>query len=157
MNYGKAFVAGVVGGLVMGVIMMIAHSTGMTPLDMPMYQGSMMMGEVNPASWWLGMFSHLVISGLIAIVYAAGFVYLAKRADWIAGAAFGVIHWLVAGVFLAMMGGIHPLMQSGALEKPGIFAVNFGFVSIAAVLILHVIYGAIVGAIYSGAEAIPKN
>ncbi len=39
MNFGKAFIAGIVGGLVMGIIMVIAHSTGMTPMNMPMYQG----------------------------------------------------------------------------------------------------------------------
>lgn len=155
MNYGKAFIAGVIGGLVMGVIMMIAHSTGMTPMNMPIYQGSMITGETTPTSWMLGMFMHLMISGLIGIVYAAGFVYLAKRADWVVGAGFGVIHWLVAGVFFGMMGMMHSLMQTGELAKPGMFAVNFGLISIVAVLVLHVLYGAIVGAIYDqGLEVI---
>lgn len=31
MNLGKAFIVGVVDGLVMGILMVIANSTGMTP------------------------------------------------------------------------------------------------------------------------------
>lgn len=149
MNYGKAFYAGVFGGLIMGIIMMIAHYTDMTPLDMPMYQGSLMLGEISSMAWWVGMFSHLIISGLIAIVYAFGFVYFVEKANWVVGAVFGFIHWLIAGVFFGIMSFVHPLMQTNELASPGIFATNFGYFSIAAVLILHLIYGAVVGAIYN--------
>lgn len=149
MNYGRAFIAGVIGGLVMGIIMMIAHSTEMTPMNMPMYQGSMMTGEVSSMAWWLGMFSHLIISGLIGLIYAAGFEYVTHASSWLIGTGFGVIHWLIAGVFLGMMGMMHPLMQSGKLDAPGFFAANFGMMSIIAVLVLHIIYGAVVGLIYT--------
>ena len=148
MNLGKAFIAGVVAGLIMGIIMVIAHAVGMTPMNMPMYQGSLMTGEISTMSWWLGMFSHLIISGLIGIVYAIGFEYITKKSGWLTGAIFGFVHWIIAGLFFGMMGAMHPLMQSGRLDAPGMFAVNFGIVSIVAVLMLHLLYGAIVGAIY---------
>lgn len=154
MNLGKAFIAGVIAGLVMGIIMVIAHSTGMTPMNMPMYQGSMMTGEATSTAWWLGMFSHLIVSGLIALVYAVGFEYIAKKSTWLIGAAFGFVHWIIAGIFLGMMSNIHPLMQDGRLDAPGFFAANFGSVSIVAVLLLHIIYGAIVGAIYTTNEVV---
>ncbi|MGI8495640.1 MAG: hypothetical protein ACR2L1_10080 [Pyrinomonadaceae bacterium] len=51
MNFGRAFLAGVVGGIVMTIIMTIGHSTGMTPLNMPMYQGSAMLGETSSTAW----------------------------------------------------------------------------------------------------------
>lgn len=108
-----------------------------------------MTGAVSSTAWWLGMFSHLIVSGLIAFLYAAGFEYITKASSWLIGAGFGVIHWLIAGVFLGMMSGVHPLMQDARLDGPGFFAANFGMMSIVAVLLLHIIYGAIVGAIYT--------
>ncbi|MGI8668730.1 MAG: hypothetical protein ACR2J3_02665 [Aridibacter sp.] len=72
--------------------MVIAHSTGMTPMNMPMYQGSLMTGEATSTAWWLGMFSHLIVSGLIALIYAVGFEYITKKSNWVIGAAFGFIH-----------------------------------------------------------------
>ncbi|MGI8668731.1 MAG: hypothetical protein ACR2J3_02670 [Aridibacter sp.] len=48
-----------------------------------------------------------------------------------------------------MMSNAHPLMQNGTLPAPGFFAANFGIMSIIAVLLLHIIYGAVVGAIYT--------
>lgn len=150
MNLGRAFLAGVIGGMVMGMMLMVAHSSSMTPLNMAMYQGSMMLGETSSTAWWLGMFSHLMISGLIGIIYAVGFEYITKASSWLIGAGFGIVHWLIAGVFLGMMSMMHPLMQAGGeLAPPGFFATNFGMFSIIAVLVLHVIYGAIVGLIYN--------
>jgi polyferredoxin len=88
------------------------------------------------------------------LIYAAGFEYITHKPNWMLGAAFGIVHWLVAGVFLGMMSSMHPLMTAasptaGQLAAPGFFAANFGIMAIVAVLVLYIIYGAIVGALYT--------
>jgi hypothetical protein len=147
MNFNRAFPAGVVGGAVMTVTMTMARMTGMTTMNMEMAQGSMMTGSINPTAWVLGFIWHLIVSGLIAVVYAVGFEYVTHRANWIIGAGFAVIHLLIAGVVMGRMGSMHPLMRSGQMLAPGYFAANYGSMTAMGFVIEHLIYGAIVGAL----------
>ncbi len=102
----------------------------------------------------IGLVIHLMISGLIALVYAYGFEHITHKAGWLTGAGFGVIHVLIAGVFMGMIGMIHRLMvasqpvPAGHLLAPGFFAANFGMLTVGAFVMLHLLYGAIVGGFY---------
>ncbi|MGE0129052.1 MAG: DUF6789 family protein [Blastocatellales bacterium] len=153
MNYGRAFGAGALGGLVMTILMALGRMMGMTEMNLEMALGSMMTQNISSATWVMGFIMHLVISGLIALIYAAGFEYVTHRSNWLLGAGFGAIHTIIAGIVMGMMGGIHPLMApppapEGYLMAPGFFASNFGPMTVMAFIVLHLIYGAIVGAMY---------
>ncbi|MGI8495639.1 MAG: hypothetical protein ACR2L1_10075 [Pyrinomonadaceae bacterium] len=87
------------------------------------------------------MFSHLIVSSLIALIYAVGFEYVTHASSWLIGAGFGIIHWLIAGVFMGIMSSMHPLMARGELAAPGFFAANFGIMSMVAFLVLHIFTG----------------
>ncbi len=158
MNFGKAFLAGVIGGVVMTVLMFMGRMMGMTEMNLEMAMGSMMTQSVSSISWIIGFVMHLMISGLIALVYAYGFEYITHKAGWLTGAGFAVIHTIIAGIFMGMMGMMHPLMVAsqpvpdGKLLAPGFFASNFGMMTVIAVIMLHLIYGAIVGALYTPAH-----
>lgn len=146
MKYGKAFGAGVLGAVVMTVIMAMARAMGMQ-VNLEMMLGTMMGSPPSPATWIMGLIIHLVAGGIFALIYAAGFEYLTHRADWLVGLGFGFIHSLFAGLFMAMMPAMHPLIPE-AMPAPGAFMSNLGMMGVVAEIMLHLIYGAIVGAMY---------
>ena len=146
MKYGKAFGAGVLGAVVMTVMMAVARAMGM-PANLEMMLGTMMGGPPSAAKWVIGFIIHLVDGGIFALIYAVGFEYLTHRAGWLVGAGFGFIRSLVAGLFMAMMPAMHPLIPE-AMPAPGAFMSNLGLMGVIAEIMLHLIYGAIVGAMY---------
>ncbi len=95
----------------------------------------------------MGFVMHLIISGLIALVYAAGFEYVTQRAGWAVGIAFSLIHIIIAGMVFGMIPMMHPLMPD-QMPAPGVFMSNKGLMGVLAFAMLHMIYGAIVGGLY---------
>ena len=155
MDFSRAFVAGVIGGLVISIVLFLARTGGLTELNIEIVLGSLVTQVINRLSWGTGFLMHLVISGLIAVLYAFGFEYLTQRASWRIGVGFAVAHVIIAGLVMGALGTMHPLMvppppppPEGQLLTPGVFAVNFGAVTAAAFIVLHLIYGSIVGAMY---------
>ena len=149
MNYGKAFKAGMFGAAVMTVLMVIARTLEVTTLNIEMALGSMLTQQISTSSWMLGLVMHLIVGGLLAQLYAFGFEVLTKRASAWIGAGFSLVHTAIAGGVMAMLGSIHPLMMNGQLLAPGPFAINYGTLTAAAFVALHLIYGACVGSLYS--------
>ncbi len=147
MRVGLAFWAGVVGGAVMILVMIIARAAGLTDMNMVMALGSMITQETTAETWVLGFVMHLVISGLIALIYAAVFEAI-RRSNWLLGLIGGAIHAAIGGFVLLGMPAIHPLMPD-TITAPGAFAINFGTMTAVTFVVLHLIYGMIVGGIYS--------
>lgn len=147
MNTGRAFLAGVVGGAVMSAMMAVARAMGMEA-KLELLLGTMLGIEPGPTAWIIGFGMHLVISGLIALLYALGFEYVTHRAGWLIGAAFAIIHILIGGVFMGMVPMMHPQVP-GELSPPGAFMSNLGVMGVMAFVMLHLIYGAIVGTMYT--------
>ena len=143
MKAGRAFAAGVAGGIVMSIILAMARGMGM-PAQLEMLEGTMMLPP-GPAAFWLGMMMHLIISGVIGLIYGWGFEAV-RRAGWVTGLGFGVIHAIIAGMAMGMMPMIHPRIPP--MHAPGWFMSNIGMMGVAAMVMLHLIYGAVVGAIY---------
>ena len=78
------------------------------------------------AAWPLGLAVHRMLSGGIALAYVWGFEHVTTRASSGIGAAFSLVHVLVAGV--GMGGGIprvHPLVPE-AMPGPGDVLANPG-------------------------------
>jgi hypothetical protein len=130
IKYGKAFGAGVLGAVVMTALMAMARAMGM-PVNLEMVLGTMIGGAPS----------------LFALIYAVGFEYWTHRADWLVGLGFGVIHTLFSSVLLAMIPAMHPLVPE-QMPAPGPFMSNLGMMGVLAFFMLHLIYGAIVGAMY---------
>lgn len=151
MKAGRAFGAGVVGGLVMTLMTAIARTMGME-VNMEMMEGTMLGIEPGAAAWTVGLMMHLIISGLIGLLYAVGFEKIAHRGGWLAGTGFSLIHIAIGGAVIGMMPMMHPMMP-GVLDPPGAFMSNLGAMGIGAFIMLHLIYGAIVGGIYGRATA----
>jgi hypothetical protein len=128
--------------------MIIARAFNLTSLNLEMALGSFLTQELTTATWWLGLVIHMITGGVLAQFYAAGFEFLARSNAWI-GAAFSLIHTLIAGLFMAMLGSMHPLMINGQILEPGPFTINYGMITAVAFVALHIIYGAWIGAMYT--------
>lgn len=146
MKTGKAFLAGVVGGAVMSAVMWMARTLMGMDVKLELMLGTMFM-EPGTAAWVVGFVMHLVISGLIALAYAWAFENVLHRAGAGAGALVSVVHILIGGLFMGMMPAMHPLVPE-MMPGPGFFMLNLGVTGLVAFVMLHVIYGAIVGAMY---------
>ncbi|MDP9310480.1 MAG: hypothetical protein M3R24_06265 [Chloroflexota bacterium] len=147
MNYGRAFFAGVVGGAAMTAVITLVRVMGIMDVNLSMMEGSMITAAVGLGTWLLGFVMHLMISGLIALAYAAGFEHVTHRAGWHIGVGFSLIHSLIAGLMFGTMPTIHPLVPD-QMPAPGMFMSNKGLMGVLAFFMLHALYGAIVGAMY---------
>lgn len=106
------------------------------------HTGIKYVGGEKPGAWLVGIVFHLVDSVLLALLYAA---FLSPKlhpatipSGMVAGAAFGVALWLILAMLIVM-----PLMGSGP------FASRTGsWKPAAASLVLHLVYGMILGGIY---------
>lgn len=147
MKVGTAFFAGVVGGVTMSLLMWMARLMGME-IDLSMMLGTMFIQPPGFSPWVLGFFMHLMISGLIALIYAWGFEHVTHRAGWTTGVLFSLLHSTIAGLVMGMVGAIHPLMPD-PMPAPGFFLANRGALYPLMLFVLHGVYGAIVGRMYA--------
>jgi hypothetical protein len=146
MKASKAFIAGVVGGAIMSVLLAIGRALGLNiPLELLL--GTITGMAPGPIAWVLGLILHLFISGAIALVYGLGFEYVSRRSGALPGVVFSLVHMVVGGLFLGVLPALHPLIP-GTLRAPGMFMSNYGDIGVIAFVVLHAIYGAIVGVMY---------
>lgn len=168
MEFGiwQALLAGFAGVLAMMVGMRGAKAMGMTNMPpMPLIIGGMVTDEPDRAKK-IGLLTHVVVMG--AVVFGLGYAALFAAfgtAGWLSGVAIGAVHGLVVGVVFTMMGAMHPRMQPAAafsggttwrhdgqhleIEEPGFFGVNYGGGTAVGVVVLHALYGLVLGAVYN--------
>lgn len=147
MKTGKAFLAGVIGAAVMSAIMFMARTLMGMEVKLELLLGTMVGLEPSTTAWIVGFVMHLVLSGGIALAYAWAFENVLHRSGAGAGALVAVPHILIAGVFMGMLPAMHPLVPE-TMEGPGFFMLNLGVMGLIAFVMLHLIFGAIVGAMY---------
>ena len=149
MKVGRAITAGLVGGVAMTALGWLVRQFG---LEM---NAEMMLGTMTSApgvtAWIIGFMMHLLLSALIALLYAWGFERVTHRAGAAIGLGFAVIHVLVAGVVMAMIPAMHPMIPE-QMPAPGAFLSAMGGTFVGLFLIEHLLYGATVGALYGPVE-----
>lgn len=150
IKIGKALLAGLIGGVATTLVGLIARRFGL-PVNLEESLGSMFTREFGQNAYLIGLGMHLAISALIGLLYAIGFKTLTRRANALIGAGFSLIHTILAGLFLLVLPRIHPLIPE-QVASPGAFLVNLGTWAVLFFVVIHVVYGATVGAIY-GANA----
>ncbi len=147
MNIPRAFAAGVLGAGAMTVIMLFARLWGLTALNLELLLGSIVTRQLDPATWLIGLGIHFMTGGLAGMLYALGFEKWTLYADSWIGLVFGSIHGFAGGFLIALMPVVHPLMPD-ILIAPGPFGINFGLLTAATFMGLHLLYGAMVGGFY---------
>jgi hypothetical protein len=146
MEWDMVVLAGIVATAVMTVVMYMGKAIGME-IDMPRMLGLMVVDPSNVATV-IGLVIHFMMGVVFAAVYALVFEGLDIDPTWLWGALFGAVHGILAGMAMGMMPAMHPRMGVGQeLPDPGVFGRNLGAMIPVAILSLHLVFGAIVGAI----------
>lgn len=142
---------GFVATAVLTGIMVGAQLARQTRMDLPTMLGTLVSADLDRAKL-PGILIHFVNGQVFALFYASAFA-LMGRSGALIGAAFGLVHGLLAlTLIIPALPAIHPRMASertgfelAVLEPPALFAQNYGRRTVAVTLLAHVVYGAILG------------
>jgi len=133
----------------------LSQAFGLTRMSLPYLVGTMFTCDRDRAKV-IGMFVHTLNGIAFSVMYAIAFS-ASRSATWWFGALLGAVHGIVVlAVGLPSLPGLHPRMTSGfggpsglrQLEPPGFLALNYGVRTPAAILLAHVLYGAVLGGSY---------
>ncbi len=117
-------------------------------MNLFMRLGTMML-PVGAAAFVMGAMVHAVMSVVFGLVHGAIFAAADIDSAWAAwGLLFGLAHWAVAGMALGMLPLMHPRIRDGELEAPGFYALSYPPMTAAGFLMLHLLFGVVVGALY---------
>jgi len=137
-KFGKGMVAGLIATLVLSALMVMKDMMGVMPeLDLPkMIAGMMGMGGMPAVGWVVHFMIGIVLYGAaIALLDAR----LPGKSTVVHGVVIGVIGWLVMMVMLMPMAGA------------GLFGMQLGIMAPMMTLVLHIIFGAVLGWYYGRA------
>jgi hypothetical protein len=158
MSWMNWLVWGFVATAVLTTLMAGSEGLGITRMNIPHMLGTMFTPNRDRAKVH-GVVLHFLNGWAFSIVYIIAF-HTAHIFTWWFGALLGFLHGaFVAAVALPVMPGVHPRMASELrgptvarqLEPPGFLGLNYGVRTPISVLIAHVAFGALLGALYSPA------
>jgi uncharacterized membrane protein YagU involved in acid resistance len=155
VNWGSWLLWGFVSTLVLTTMDAGGQGLGLTRMNIPYMLGTIVTSDRDKARLY-GFLIHLFNGWVFSLLYVLAFQ---SRHDvsWWFGALIGVIHaFFVLGVVLSLLPGLHPRMASEhfgptarrQLEPPGFLGLNYGIRTPLSVIVSHVIFGAILGAMY---------
>ncbi len=148
---GAAVAAGAVATVVMTAILYMGIA--MMPRQMTMnllyMLGSMVVPGDKMAAYMMGAMMHGMMGIAFALAHTGVFRAFDTTSNFAAwGLLFGLVHYLIVGMGMGMIGRMHPLMQRGELADPGIFVKNYPPMTTMGFLMLHLVYGVLVAVLY---------
>ena len=143
-DFGRALLAGFVAWVVFTIVLYMAPLMGLPAMNVP----AMLGGMFGMNSIALGWIMHLMIGLILALVYVYWLARFLPGQGWLRGLLFGLVPWIVMMVMVAPM--LPMLNPSMAKMPPGFFFANLGAGAIMGSLVAHLIFGAVLGAIYGG-------
>ncbi|MGH2981211.1 MAG: hypothetical protein ACRDKV_04100 [Solirubrobacterales bacterium] len=154
VSFPGALAGGFIGTLVLTTGLRAATELRLTRIDLPFLLGTAFTADRTRARA-LGFGLHFFFGLVFASVYYLVFAAL-DEASWWLGSLLGVVHALFGGTALVsvLLPLLHPRMgtpfsatnSAPLLEPPGFMLLNYGTSTPLAMLVTHVVYGAIVGA-----------
>jgi Family of unknown function (DUF6789) len=136
-NVWKGMVAGFVATVVLSLLMIMKSMMGVMPDLNVIAMLAKMMRAASPAAGWVAHFviGTVILGGLFAWFDA----HLPGGSHWLKGVVFAVGAWLMMMIVIMPVAGT------------GLFGANLGIMAPAMTLVLHIIFGAVLGGVY-GAE-----
>ena len=132
-NPGKAVLAGFIATIVLSLLMVMKTFMGMMPQLNVIKMLAQMLGT-GPLGGWV---AHFVIG---SIAWGGGFALLYPKlpggAPWLKGVVFAIGAWVLMMLIIMPMAGA------------GLFALHLGIMAPIATLVLHIIFGAVMGGVY---------
>jgi hypothetical protein len=148
-----ALAGGLVGTVLLTSGLRGAQELGLTRMDLPLLLGTIFTDHRSRAST-IGYAVHFLNGLLFALAYYGIFAAVG-RAGWLFGAGLGVVHGIFAtgALVTILLPAVHPRMgtpwsdaeETPLLEAPGFLMANYGERTALGTLVMHVMYGAIVG------------
>jgi hypothetical protein len=148
----KAILAGALGALGWEAAARLLVWLGLPFFDLVRTLGTMVFGrETAFWQWWLaGMLMHALVGAIWANFYAYFFWSAFDRSPIWQGILFSLLPTLLAGlIMIPQMDFMNPFVLGGKQHPNGFFAVGIGWGGPAGVVAGHLIYGTILGAIYT--------
>jgi hypothetical protein len=147
---GKAIRAGAVGALAWEGVARLLIASGAPLFDIVFVLGTMRGAEPAWIWWPAGIAIHAVVGAIWAIFYGFFFWSTLNRHPIVQGAVFSVLPAFLAGVvMIPQIDLMHRLVLQGEMAKLDAFAVNLGWGGPAGVLLGHITYGIVLGALYT--------
>ncbi len=146
--------AAVLAGLIAGLIMLVPIYLGlvMMPRQMKMdllkLLGTMVM-PINGGTYPVGLMIHLAMSIVFAVIHVLVFDLFditSSYAVW--GILFGFAHALISGTGIGMLEIVHRGIKDGTVQAPGFMTLNYPAPTTSGFVIVHVLFGVLVGAFY---------
>jgi hypothetical protein len=141
MTVWGALAGGVVGTVLLTSGLRAAQELGLTRMDLPLLLGTVFTDHRSRAST-IGYVVHFANGLLFALAYYGIFAAVG-RAGWIFGAGLGLAHGIFAGGALVTI--LSDAEETPLLEAPGFLMANYGQRTALWSLLMHVVYGSIVG------------
>jgi hypothetical protein len=149
---------GVIGTIILTSGLRVSQELGLTRMDLPLLLGTAFTGDRSKANV-IGYGVHFANGILFSLAYAGIFAAVG-RAGWDIGLGLGAAHALLAGGGLVtiLLPAVHPRMgtpwtdaaETPLLEAPGFLLHNYGRATASLTLVMHLVYGTIVGAFAAG-------
>lgn len=142
-------------GLIAGAIMLIPIYVGrmMMPdqmkMDLLKMIGTMML-PISGITMVVGLMIHAVMSMVFSSAHAAFYQWFDITGSLIGwGLLFGAVHWVAVGMAFGMItASTHRGIRDGDVEAPGFFAMKLGGATAMGVLVVHLLFGLMVGVFY---------
>jgi hypothetical protein len=142
--------AGLAGAVVLLVLTDASRLAGVIEGNLTRYQGCLVVGRSDgAAAWFAGLGMHLVMGAVLALGYAVAFGLIWGTASWTSGALLGALHGVAAGAGFPMLDSINPCVRDGRMRGFGLFGRGYGIMMTLGLLAGHVVYGAVVGWLYT--------
>lgn len=146
MKPGRAAVAGVIGAVIVYLIIYVAGAASGHHADLCLLLGASITGAAGGISWVVGAIGQLVIAVIAALIYAAIFEWVTRRAGPFVGCIVGLAHVVVAGIATGFLPA-HRLIEAD-IGVPGAFLEYRGLATVIGFVVAHLLFGTIVGALY---------
>lgn len=143
--------SGFVATLIASAFFWLLRSFGWTRFSPSVQVGCIFLrNPSSPVTETLGFVILLLLgSTLVPAAYAKLF-QLWTGPSWSTGALVGVVHGILAAALIPALGMISACVRSGATPAPGRLGLAWGRATPAGVVVGHLVYGGIAGAILAG-------
>ncbi len=146
MIWKKAVLYGFLGAGVKSLLMAMARTRGMN-VDVELMLGTWVWLRPRHETITLGIALYLFLGALFGALYGWLFERVLHHGGMAAGILLAIPHTVLTGLLMALVPALHPHVPE-LLPAPGAYLSSFGPAGVIALLVLHLVFGAIVGGGY---------
>lgn len=154
----KAIIAGALGAAAWEIAVRLLILAGLPVFDLIYTLGSMLLWkDASFWEWWtVGMLLHATVGAIWAVFYAYFFWSLFDYPPVLQGIIFSLLPTVLAGLIMVpQMDLMNERILAGEIQRNGFFALGIGWGGPAAIVLGHLIYGAVLGFLYKNPVGYP--